>query len=102
MRRVKLNVSFSAALVMAAALSGFSSPSVGHVVEQITGIVQDWSPERGYVVVDGVRYQTSDDVQLVDESGMPISLSILRIGIRVSLLDRDGVVYQIALVGEDQ
>lgn len=101
MRRVKVTVTLSAALVMATALSGFAGPSMAIPVDRITGIVQDWSAEQGYVVVDGVRYRTSDDLYLVDESGLPIPLSRLNIGTRVSLVEYDGVVYALALVHEE-
>lgn len=102
MRRVKLTVTLSAALVMAAAVIGLASPTLASYVERVLGVVQDWSVERGFIVVDGVRYQTSEDVYLSDETGLSIPFSRLKIGARVSLLEHDGLVYEIALLQEEQ
>lgn len=101
MRRVRIPVSLLATVVMAATLGLSAGTGLASYVERITGVVQDWSAEGGFLVVDGVRYEFGPGIYLVDENGLSVPFSQLNVGARVSLLEHHGAVIEIALVREE-
>ena len=77
-------VVFFAAVVAMLGLTGLTS-SLADVPEapEITGVVQDWNAESRYMVVEGVRYEFSDDFVLLTESGQPMPADALDAGAKV-------------------
>lgn len=68
------------------------------VAPEISGTVQDWRPDSGYMVVDGVRYRFGEDFFLRSDRGPGLPLESIRVGDRVRFASYDGVVEVVTLV----
>lgn len=67
-------------------------------VPEVAGTVQDWAPERGYLVVNGVRYELGEDISIVDEAGRVLPTGQVAVGSRVKFANYNGTAYTIVLV----
>jgi hypothetical protein len=100
---VKANLlnALKVALVVTVLLGGIGMTRADvPVAPEISGTVQDWRPESGYMVVDGVRYRFGEDFVLRSDRGPGLPLESLRVGDRVRFASYDGVVEVVTLVTE--
>lgn len=65
---------------------------------EISGVVQDWRPDSGYMVVDGVRYEFGPDFVLRSDKGPGLPLDSVQIGNRVKFASYNGVVEVVTVV----
>lgn len=98
MIRVKISA-LAAPLFVALLLAGAPVAEVQALyVPEVAGTVQDWAPERGYFVVDGVRYEFGEDVSIVDEAGGVLPNQQVAVGSRVKFANYGGTAHTIVLV----
>lgn len=67
---------------------------------EISGTVQDWRVDPGYMVVGGVRYEFGPDFVLLTDRGQPLPSDIVVVGDKVRFRSYDGVVETVVLVRE--
>lgn len=88
-----------APVIVALLLAGAPVAEVQAVyVPEVAGTVQDWAPDRGYLVVDGVRYALGDNLSVVDEAGRVLSTGQVVVGARVKFANYNGTVFTIVIV----
>ena len=74
---------------------------VSHVPE-IVGTLQDWNLGAGYVVVNGVRYRTSENATVSGVNGSERGDAIvLKRGLKAGLVTVDGNVTSIVIFPEE-
>jgi len=84
-----------AALLLAGSLA--AGMAVAAHLERIEGTVQFASLDNGYIVVDGIRYELTEDAYVVDARGNPAAWTRVRPGILVSLIPGSDGVMEIML-----
>lgn len=100
MKAIQLAVGILA--LVAALLAGVPDTARADVPEapEMSGAVQDWRADPGYMVVDGVRYEFGDDFLLLSEGGQPLPKDAVRVGAQVRFWSHDGVVETVILVSD--
>lgn len=97
MKRMNAAGLWCASVLVAVLLLPLSSVQA-HYVPVVAGVVQDWSVERSYILLDGVRYEVAADVQLSDETGQPVSSDKVVPGVFLRLQVENGIVIGIIFV----
>lgn len=69
-----------------------------HVVERVTGVVQDWAPERGYIVLGGKRYELGEGFGVVDEAGYAVPVERVKVGALIRVTEEAGTVLEVVLL----
>lgn len=90
-------VAFAVALLV-----GGMSPASADVPEapEITGVVQDWRADPGYMVVGGVRYEFADSFVVLSEAGQPLPAELVEVGARVRFTGIGGTVDTVILLSD--
>ena len=71
------------------------------IAPEISGVVQDWRPESGYMVVEGVRYEFASDLLVRSDKGPGLPINSVKVGDRIRFARLDGVVEAVTLVSKD-
>jgi hypothetical protein len=70
-------------------------------VERVTGVVQDWAPERGYIVLAGKRYELHEGFGVVDEAGYTVPIEHVKVGALIRVTLEMNAVLVIMLVQDE-
>jgi len=64
---------------------------------QTVGVVQQWAPGAGTIKVDGVTFQTTKDLQVLDRRGRKLPAHGVRAGTKVMVLSVGGQAVHVVV-----
>lgn len=94
-RKNILPATIGAALLLAGSMA--AGTALAAHLARIEGTVQLASPDSGYIVVDGIRYQLTEDAYVMDSRGNPVAWTQVRPGTPVTLVPGSDGVMEIML-----
>jgi len=82
-------------------ISSGSAAEQTSATTEIGGVLQTWNPGSGYLIVSDTRYQLSNDVLIVSDTGATLSASALDDGIDVLMVESEGLITQITVMSSN-
>lgn len=89
--------------LLAGSSSAVAQPPELPVISEVVGTLQDWDFDAGYVVVDGVRYPVSGQVEVVNGAAVDSSAAVMRRGQHVGIVEAgDGRIIRVVIFPSGQ